>query len=114
MHCVKTCSDVTSIFANTLIYPSYRYPSNFSKSNFAFPKYLSHKSRYKISIRCPSLWKNILSSTEKKLQEPSLLKAKWISKLLKMDDEVKYFLGSFIFLKFVSKILFWGKLSPET
>ena len=61
---VKTCSNnVTSIFANTFTYPSHRYPINFWKNNFPLAKYLTHKSKYKISIRCPSLWNNVLSST---------------------------------------------------
>ena len=55
MHHVKICSDVPSIFVNKFTYPSHRYPKNFSKSNFTLPKYQSHKSKYKISIRGPSL-----------------------------------------------------------
>ena len=69
MHRVKTCSDVSSIFANKFIYPSHRYPTNFSKNNFALPKYPSQKSKYKISIRGPSLWNKVLSNTEKELQK---------------------------------------------
>ena len=46
MHCVKTCSDVTSTFANTLTYPSYRYPPNFLKNNFAFPKVTNQDIKY--------------------------------------------------------------------
>ena len=84
LHRVKTCSDVTSIFANKFTYLSHKYPTNFSKNKFALPKYLSHKSKYKISIIRSSLWNKVLPSTEKELQETSLFKAK-------MDDEVKYF-----------------------
>ena len=40
IHRIKTCSDVPSIFANNFTYPSHRYPTNFSKNNFAIPKYL--------------------------------------------------------------------------
>ena len=92
MHRVKTCSFVPSIFANKFTYPSHRYPTNFSKNNFASPKYLSHKSKYKMSIRGPSLWNKVLSSTEKELQDTSLFKAKLESKFLKMDDDVKYYI----------------------
>ena len=63
MHRVKICSDVPSIFANKL--PILPITRNFSKNNVALRKYLSHKSKYKISIRGPSL----LSSNEKELQE---------------------------------------------
>ena len=91
MHRVKTFSDIPSIFANKFTYPSHKYPTHFSESNFALPKYLSHKSKYKISVRGPSLWNKVLSSTEKELQETSLFKAKLKSEFLKVDDEVKYF-----------------------
>ena len=37
----------------------------------------------------PSLWKKVLSNTEKGLQEMSLFVTELKSKLLKMDDEVK-------------------------
>ena len=91
MHRVKTFSDMPSIFANKFTYPSHKYPIHFSKNKFALPKYLSHKSKYKISVRGPSLWNKVLSNTEKELQETSLFKAKLKSEFLKVDDEVKYF-----------------------
>ena len=75
MHRVKTCSDVPSIFASKFVYPSHSYPTNFSKNNFALPKYLSEKSKYKISIRGPSHWNKVLSNIEKELQKTSLYKA---------------------------------------
>ena len=76
MHCVKTCSDVPSHFANKFTYSSHRYQVNSSKNNFALPKYLSHKSKYKISNRDPSLWNKFLSNTVKELQETSYSKDK--------------------------------------
>ena len=91
MHRVKICSDVPSIFANKFSHSSPRYPTNFSNNNFALPKYLSHKSKYKISIRDLSLWNKALSNAEKELRETSLFKTKSKSKLLKIDGEVKYF-----------------------
>ena len=90
MHRVKICSDAPSI-ANKFTYPSHRCPTNFKKNNFALPKYLSQTSKHKISDRGPSLWKKVLSSTEKELQETSLFKAKLKLKLLRADHEVKYF-----------------------
>ena len=90
MHRVKTCRDVPSIFANNFTYHFHKYPTNFSKTNFALPKYLRKKSKYKLAIRGLSLWNKVLLSTEKELQETSLFKAKLKSTLLKMDDEVKY------------------------
>ena len=85
MHRAKTCSDVPSIFENKFTCPFDRYPTNFSKSNFALPKYLSHKSKCKISIRGFSLWNKVLSNTEKELQGTSLFKGKLKSKLLKIN-----------------------------
>ena len=67
MHCAKTCSDLPSVFANKFTYFSHRYPTSVSKNTFPLPKYLSHKSKYKISVRGPSLWNKFQSSTEKEL-----------------------------------------------
>ena len=91
LHGFKARGDIPNSFANKFTYPSNRYPTNFSKNNFALPKYLRHKSKYKISITGPLLWSKFLSNTEKELQEPSLLKAKLKSKLLNVDDEVTNF-----------------------
>ena len=91
MHHVETCSDVPSIFPNRLPILPIDTQHISEKNNFAIPKYLSHKSKYKISIRGSLLWNKVLSSTEKELQETSLFKAKLKSNLLKMDDKVKYF-----------------------
>ena len=71
----KTCSDVPSIFAKKITYPSHRYPANSSKNHFALTKYLSHKSKYKIRIRSPLFRNQVLLNTEKELQEISLFKA---------------------------------------
>ena len=53
IHRVKTFSDVPSIFANKLSYSSHRYPTDFSYNKFALPKYVTNKSKYKISITDP-------------------------------------------------------------
>lgn len=45
MHLIKACSDIPNIFGNKFTYPFHRYPTNFSKNNFALSKYLSHKSK---------------------------------------------------------------------
>ena len=74
MHRVKTCGDVPSIFANKFTHLSYIHPTNLSKSNFPLPKYLSHKSKYKMSIRGLALWNKVLSSIKKELHESSLFK----------------------------------------
>ena len=55
LHSFKALSDVPSISANKFTYTSHRYPTNFSKNDFSLPKYLSHRSKYKISVRGPSL-----------------------------------------------------------
>ena len=74
MYRVKTCGDVPCIFANKFTHLSHIHPTNLSKSNFPLPKYLSHKSKYKMSIRGLALWNKVLSSVKKKLQESSLFK----------------------------------------
>ena len=41
MHCVKTFFDVPAIFATKFTYHFHKYPTYFSKNNFALAKYLS-------------------------------------------------------------------------
>ena len=91
MHRDKTCSDIPTIVAYKSAYSSNKFPSptNFLKNKFVLT--IKSQIKNKISIRDPSLWNKVLSSTEKELQEPSLLKVKLKSKLLKMNVELKYF-----------------------
>ena len=42
-----------------------KYPTNFSTSNYSIPPYKLSKSKYRISGRGPTLWKNIPKNSEK-------------------------------------------------
>ena len=56
---------VPSIFLTKFCKPSYPYPTNFSAHNFLVPTLKLKKSRYRVSIRGPLLWSNILTAAEK-------------------------------------------------
>ena len=54
-----------SIFLTKFCKPSHPYPTNFSAHNFLVPTLKLKKSRYRVSIRGPLLWSNILTAAEK-------------------------------------------------
>ena len=63
-------------FFNTFKKSTHNYPTNFARTNCSIPPFKLNKSKYRISIRGPTLWKNIPSDTEKKQKKiPIFLKA---------------------------------------
>ena len=46
--------------------PTHNYPTNFARTNYSIPPFKLNKSKQRISIRGPTLWKNIPTDTEKK------------------------------------------------
>ena len=54
-----------SIFLTKFCKPSHRYPTNFSTHNFLVPTLKLKKSRYRVSIRGPLLWNDILTAAKK-------------------------------------------------
>ena len=53
--------------------PVLNYPTNFAKTNYSIPPFKLNKSKYRISIRGPTLWKNIPTNTEKKATKDQYL-----------------------------------------
>ena len=54
-----------SIILTKFCKPSHPYPTNFSAHNFLVPTLKLKKSKYRVSIRGPLLWNNILTAAEK-------------------------------------------------
>ena len=60
-----------SIFLTKFCKPSHPYPTNFSARNFLVPTLKLKKNRYRVSIRGPLLWNNILTAAEKNPRKSS-------------------------------------------
>ena len=71
MHRVEN-KTTPSIFVTKFCKPSHPYPTNFSALNLLVPTLKLKKSRYRVSIRDPLFWNNILTAAEK--TQESLLK----------------------------------------
>ena len=65
MHQVNS-NTVPTIFLNKFKKPSHNYPTNFARTNCSISPFKLNKSKHQISIRGPTLWKNIPTDTEKK------------------------------------------------
>ena len=57
---------VSTIFLNKFKNPTRNYPTNFARTNYSIPLFKLNRSKYRIAIRGPTLWKNIPTDTEKK------------------------------------------------
>ena len=66
MHKIKS-QTAPKIFQNKFRKPTHKYPTNFSTSNYSYsiPPFKLSKPKYRISIRGPTLWKNIPTNSEK-------------------------------------------------
>ena len=78
-------------FSNTFEMPSHSYPTRFSNANYRKPKTKFRKSRFRISIRGPTVWNDFVGNTEKELESSSLFKAKVKSRLLDFEKEIAFF-----------------------
>ena len=90
MHRVEN-KTVPSIFLIRFCKPSHSYPTNFSAQNFLVPTLKLKKSRYRVSIRGPLLWNNILTATEKTQESLPKSRTTIKEKLLSMTNEINYF-----------------------
>ena len=79
------------IFLTKFCKPSHSYPTNFSAHNFLVPTLKLKKSRYRVSIRCPLLWNNILIAAKKTQESLPKLRTTIKEKLISMTNEIKYF-----------------------
>ena len=82
---------VPKIFLNKFKMPTHNYPTNFARTNCTIPTFKLHKSKYRISIRGPTWWKNVPTDTEKKQQKTKICKTVMRNKLLALENELTYF-----------------------
>ena len=90
MHKIKNRIALSS-FLEKLEQLSYSYPTPLSGSNYRKLKMKLHNCRFRISIKGPAIWNDLVGSTEKEIQSSSLLKTKAKTKLLNLDLEVTFF-----------------------
>ena len=76
---------VPTIFLNKFKKPTHNYPTSFARTNYSMPNFKLNKSKYRISIRGPTLWKNIPTNTEKKEQKTNIFKTVMRNKLLALN-----------------------------
>ena len=90
MHQVNP-NTVPTIFFNKFKKPAHNYPTKFARTSYSIPPFKLNKSKYRISIQGPTLWKNILTDTEKKQQKTNIFKIVMRNKLLVLENEFTYF-----------------------
>ena len=71
-----------SSFLEKFEQPAHSYPAHFSSGNYRKPQIILPKCRFRISIRVPAIWNNLVGSTEKEIQLSSLFKTTIKRKLL--------------------------------
>ena len=90
MHKIKS-QTAPKIFQNKFRKPTHKYPTNFSTSNYSIPPFKLSKSKYRISIRGPTLWKKIPTNSEKMQESVTVFKKYMRRKLLQLQNETSYF-----------------------
>ena len=80
MHKVKI-GTIPSVFDNKFEVPYHSYPTRFSNINFTKRKLRLKKSRFRIFVRGPTIWKDFVDTEEKALGSALLFKTKVKSKL---------------------------------
>ena len=65
MHKIKNRT-TTSSFLEKFEQPAHSYPTLFSSRNYRKPQIILRKCRFRISIRGPTIWHNLVRSTAKK------------------------------------------------
>ena len=90
--CIKlTQKPVPTISLNKFKKATHSYPTNLPRTNYSIPPFKLNKSKYRISIRGPTLWKNIPTDTEKKQRKTNIFKTIMKNKLLALENELTYF-----------------------
>ena len=90
MHRVEN-KTAPSIFLTKFCKSTHVYPTNFSAHNFLVPTFKLKKSKYRVSIRGPLLWNNILTTAEKTQESLPNFRTTVKEKLLSMANELNYF-----------------------
>ena len=78
-------------FDKTFEIPTHSYPTSFSSASYRKPKIKLRKTRFRISIRGPTIWNDFVGKTEKELTSSSLFKEKIKSKLINFEKEFNFF-----------------------
>ena len=90
MHRVEN-KNCTSIFLAKFRKPSHTYPTNCLTHKFLVHTLKLKKSKYRVSIRGPLLWNNILTAGEKAQESLPKFQTTIKEKLLSMTNEINYF-----------------------
>ena len=90
MHQINS-NTVPTIFLNKLKKRTHNYSRNFARSKYSIQPYKLIKSKYRISIRDPTLWKNIPVDREKKQQKTNIIKTVMRNKLVALENKLTYF-----------------------
>ena len=67
------------------------YSTRSSTLNFSKPKLKLTKTKYRISVRGPTVCNNFVEDCLKSIEKTPFFKVKMKSKLLNFDDEISYF-----------------------
>ena len=86
MHKIKS-QTAPKMFQNKFSKPTHKYPTNFSTPNYRIPPFKLIKSKYRISIRGPTLWKNFPINSEKMQASVTVFKRSMRKKLPKVFFE---------------------------
>ena len=80
-----------STFLTKFCKPSHAYPTNILAHSFLVLTLKLKKSKYRVSIRGPLLWNNILTAAEKTQESLPKFRTTIKGKLLSMTNEINYF-----------------------
>ena len=90
MHKIKKGTTPSS-FLEKFEQPSHSYLTRFPSGNYRKPQIKLRKCIFRISIRGPVIWNDLVGSTGKEIQSSSHFKTKMKSKLLNFENEVTFF-----------------------
>ena len=90
MHKIKNRTAPSSFLEN-LEQPSHSYSTRFPIWNYRKPQVKSRKCRFRIFIRGPEIWNDLVGGTEKEIQSSSRFKTKIKIKLFNFENEVNFF-----------------------
>ena len=87
MHRVHTKTS-PSVFTGRFQRISYLYSTRSSTLNFSKPKLKLTTTKYRISIRGPTVWNNFIEDCLKSIEKTPFFKVKMKSKLLNFHNEI--------------------------
>ena len=87
MHQINS-NGLPTIFLNKFKRPTHNYPTNLARTNYSILPFKLNKSKYRISIRGPTLWKNIPADREKKQRTTNIFKSIMKNKYLRLKTNI--------------------------